>query len=294
MAPRIARSLWGCVRRSDRLGAARAALLAAVLSGAAAFAWAEPPTRVVSMNLCTDQLALLIADPGQIVSLSHFATNPAMSVLAEKARAYPANHGRAEEIFLLNPDLVLADVWSSPGTIGMLRRLGLRVEQLPPGTSVPEIRGRIETMGRLLGQEGRAAEILARFDADLAAIERPAPGLRAAIYGVGGYGYGPSTLEGQILALAGFENVISGAGVDWGGPMPLERLVVAAPDLLIAGGSEQGGGASRSEELLRHPVLRALPRGPDIRDARWACGAPALLGAVAELAAAGRKLQESK
>lgn len=281
--------MWACVRRSEAL---RAACLAAVLSGAAAFAWAGPPARVVSMNLCTDQLALLIADPGQIVSLSHFATDPAMSVLADQARAYPANRGRAEEIFLLAPDLVLADVWSAPGTVGMLRRLGVRVEQLPPGTSVPEIRGRIETMGRLLGQEARAAALLARFDADLAAITRPAPGLRAAIYGVGGYGYGPATLEGQILELAGFENVISGAGVDWGGPMPLERLVMAAPDLVIAGGSEPGGGESRSEEVLRHPVLQALPHWADTRDARWTCGAPAMLGAVADLAATGLEIQE--
>jgi iron complex transport system substrate-binding protein len=291
----------GCAPRSDRAGRAVRAALLALAAFAATFARAdvpvppaERPARVVSMNLCTDQLALLLADPGQIVSLSHFAADPGMSVLADQAAHYRANHGRAEEIALLSPDLVLADVWSSPATISMLRRLGIRVAQLPPGTSLPEIRTRITAMGRLLGQETRAQAMLAQFDADLAAIARPAPGLRGAVYGIGGYGYGPNTLEGQILALAGFDNVVGGPGQDWGGPMPLEQLVMAAPDLVVSGGDSYGHGPSRAGEMLRHPALAALPRARGLRDARWSCGQPAMLGAVAELAAIGKDLEKEK
>ncbi len=295
MPPRAAPPMSGCVARSERRGRALRGALLVLAAFAASFARAEPPpARVVSMNLCTDQLALLLADPGQIVSLSHFASDPQMSVLAAQAAAYPANHGRAEEIAVLRPDLVLADIWSAPGTISMLRRLGIRVEQLPPGTSLPEIRARITAMGALLGQEARAEAMLARFDADLAAIMRPAPGLRGAVYGIGGYGYGPNTLEGQILALAGFENVVGGPGQDWGGPLPLERLVMAAPDLVVSGGDSYGHGPSRAGEILRHPALAALPRARNLRDARWSCGQPAMLGAVADLAAIGRQLEKEK
>jgi iron complex transport system substrate-binding protein len=127
-------------------GGARRALCRALVAVSLALAGhvpasAEAPSRVVSMNLCTDQLALLIAAPGQIVSLSHHASNPEMSVLADLARAYPANHGRAEELYVLGPDLVLADVWSSPATLSMLRRLGVEVVQFSPGTSLSDIRG---------------------------------------------------------------------------------------------------------------------------------------------------------
>jgi ABC-type Fe3+-hydroxamate transport system, periplasmic component len=269
------------------------ALIAAAL-GAATSAWAEEPARVVSMNLCTDQLALALADPDQIVSLSHFATDPTMSVSWKQAEDYPLNYGRAEEISILHPDLVLADTWSNPDTIRMLRTLGISVEQLPPGTSLPEIRARIATTGELLGHPDRAAKMLADFDARLAAIEKPAPGLRAAIIGPSGYGYGPRTLEGQILEMAGFSNVVSGPGLDWGGRLPLEDLVMDRPDLVVVGGSMKGQGTSRAQEVLAHPVLRDLPVVRGLRDASWTCGAPAMLTAVAELAALGRQIEKDK
>lgn len=289
--------MWGCVRGSDLKGAVCAALFAAL--AATSSAWAEEPAgdvpqRVVSMNLCTDQLALALADPSQIVSVSHFATDPSMSVHWKQAEDLPVNYGRAEEISILHPDLVLADTWSNPDTIRMLRTLGIRVEQLPPGTSLPEIRGRIETMGKLLGHPGRAAKMLADFDARLAAIQTPAPGLKAAIIGPSGYGYGPRTLEGQILEMAGFQNVVSGPGLDWGGRLPLEDLVMDRPDLVVVGGSQGGTGTSRAQEVLAHPVLRDLPVVRGLRDASWTCGAPAMLNAVGQLATLGRKIEKEK
>lgn len=271
--------------------------LRGLAQGPAAPAGAPLP-RVVSMNLCTDQLLLALAAPGQIVSLSHLARDPGLSVAHLAAQEHPVNHGRAEEIYLLHPDVVLADTWSDPGAVAMMRRLGLRVVQLDPGTSLAGIRARITEVGREIGQPEAAQAMLAGFDARLAAIARPAPGLRAAVYGTGGFGYGPGTLEGQILALAGFENIVSGEGFDYGGPLALERLVMARPDLVIEAGSEYATGAakgrSRAQELLAHPVLAALPRRAGLRDVRWVCGAPAMLGAVEDLAALGRQMQKEK
>lgn len=268
-------------------------LAAATVPGLAARAEGALP-RVTSMNLCTDQLLMLIADPGQIASLSVLSRDPELSPLHEMAARFPVNHARAEEIFLDHPDVVLADVWSNAGVVAMLRRLGLDVEQLDPGSSLEGIRARITEVGRLTGHPDRAARLLADFDARLAAIRRPAPGLRAAVYGSGGFGYGPATLEDQILALAGFENVVGGPGLDWGGPLPLERLIMLHPDLVIAGSDGMGRGTSRAQMIASHPALRALPRVAQMRDARWSCGAPALLGAVEDLAALGRQIEAEK
>ncbi|MEL6267927.1 MAG: ABC transporter substrate-binding protein, partial [Pseudomonadota bacterium] len=59
-----------------------------MLLGAASTAAAQPPARVVSMNLCTDQLAMLIASPGQLVSVSYLARDPASSAMAAEAQGY--------------------------------------------------------------------------------------------------------------------------------------------------------------------------------------------------------------
>ena len=45
----------------------------------------EAPERVVSMNLCTDQLAMLLAGPGQLASVTYIATHPRASAMAEEA-----------------------------------------------------------------------------------------------------------------------------------------------------------------------------------------------------------------
>src|SRR3954447_6108984 len=65
----------------------------------------EPPHRIVSANLCTDQLVLALADPGQIASLSPFARDRDLSFLAERAAAFPMNRGTGEDIFRVDADL---------------------------------------------------------------------------------------------------------------------------------------------------------------------------------------------
>ena len=78
------------------------------LVGMASGAAAERPQRVVSMNLCTDQLAMLLAAPGQLISVSYLAQDARSSAMAEAAQGFEMNHGLAEEIAFLRPDLVLA------------------------------------------------------------------------------------------------------------------------------------------------------------------------------------------
>lgn len=252
---------------------------------------ADAPARVVSMNLCTDQLALMIAAPGQVVSVSHFAADPAMSSMADRAAGVPVNHGRAEELYLLAPDIVLADVWSSPATVSMLRRLGVAVVQFTPGESLVEIRANITRMGEVLGRPARAAEVLAAFDARLARLQaegRVRP--RAAIYGPNGYTYGPATLAGQILDAAGFDNIAGEIGLDYGGTLPLERLVMAAPDLVVSG-REGLRGRSRAQDVLVHPALAGMRASDAVMDRDWVCATPYVLDAVERMIAVRGQLR---
>src|SRR5262244_750805 len=67
------------------------ALVASLAAGGRAPAQeapAQPPSRVVSFNICTDQLVVALADPGQIAGLSPYATDPTLSAVADQARAF--------------------------------------------------------------------------------------------------------------------------------------------------------------------------------------------------------------
>ncbi|WP_104492587.1 ABC transporter substrate-binding protein [Paracoccus denitrificans] len=265
-------------------------LLAACLAGGLAVcAKAEPPQRVLSMNLCTDQLAMLLAAPGQLISVSYLAQDPRASVMAEEAMTYDVNHGLAEEIFLLQPDLVLAGSFTTPATTALLRRLGKPVEVFAAENDFDDIRTNISRMGQLLGREAEARAMTERFDADLAALTAPAGQSRprAAMYTANGYSSGPDSLSGQIIEAAGFDNIGAEFGLGAGGIVPLEVLLLSDPDLVITGSPYPG--ASRAEEVLDHPALRMLKSRSSsevISDRDWVCGTPRILDAIRDLAAA--------
>ncbi len=176
----------GCVRRSRTVLAAAVAIAAALPAGAA-------PQRVVSMNLCSDQLAMMLAAPGQLVSVSSLAQDSRLSPMADEAAAYVPNSGRAEEIYLMRPDLVIAGTYTPPATLSMLRRLGIRVETPPPAEDFDAIRTEITRMGTLLGREEAARDLLARFDADLAQARVPLDRGRAMTSSSSGRPTGPAS-----------------------------------------------------------------------------------------------------
>lgn len=296
-AMRASGSVSSRTARLGRAGAIALALAGAALAfGAAAPAVAGPPApaRVVSMNVCTDQLAMLVAAPGQLVSISHLARDPRTSAMAEEAAAFPVNRGQAEEIFLLRPDLVLAGAYTTRAAAAMLKRLAIPVAEFQAADRLSDIGARLREMGEALGRREAAAEIAARFERDLAAIRsaavspwRPV----AALYNANSYTVGGGTLADSIVSAAGLSNLAAALGYTGTVLLPLERLVMAAPDLVIRGGRYDA--PALAQEVLTHPALAAAEaRGPAaiVAGRDWVCGTPRVLGALRRLVEARNSL----
>jgi len=252
----------------------------------------QQPNRVVSMNLCTDQLAMMLAAPGQLLSVSYLAADPRSSAMAEEAKAYRINRGLAEEIWLMQPDLVVAGSFSTRATVDMLRRLGVPVVVMDPAYGLAEIPDRLRQMGLALGREDAAEQAVSDFQAQLDALrEEVARRPRAALYYANGYTSGDKTLAGEIIATAGFINIAAEAGLPSGGHLPLEVLAMAAPEAIISG--RPYPGSSRSEEVLDHPVVQALRDtsvGAVLTDRDWVCGTPNVLRAIEEMRDTRRRM----
>ena len=105
----------------------RSAIVAAiaVLAMPGSTARAANLPRLVSMNVCTDQLLLTLADPEQILGLSRFSRD-GWQLRAGDISRYPVLSGGAEDVLLIRPDVVVASAFDKRSTRELLKTKGLR------------------------------------------------------------------------------------------------------------------------------------------------------------------------
>lgn len=271
----------------------RAAVIAAGL-GLAASPAAAKPARIVSMNLCTDQLTLALADRERIASLSYLVARHDISVFSGQAEGVFLNHGRSEEILPLEPDLVIAGRYTSRPTVFLLQRLDQNLVELDISRSLSDVRERIRELGRALGEEDRAEDLIQAFDSRLDAA-KPRSGDRrpTALYlQPNGYTAGRGTLVGDIIEQAGFENLGARFALEGHGRLSLERLLAADPDVIIMD-EQKPRAPALAYEILKHPALARLTEGAHrvtVPVRYMICGMPETLRAVEILAEARRRL----
>src|SRR5258708_24011579 len=64
--------------------------------------------RFASINLCTDQLLMTLADPAQILGLIPYARDPVRSWDVAKASRFPLLSGDAADVLTFKPDIRIA------------------------------------------------------------------------------------------------------------------------------------------------------------------------------------------
>jgi iron complex transport system substrate-binding protein len=267
------------------IGVIVAALSAAGLAPAADTV--SKPHRIVSMNLCTDEVVLRLADRRNIASVTWQSQNPNTSNVTHLAQDVPINYGAAEEIMPLKPDLVLAGIYTTRAPIAVLKRAGMRVVDADVPHSFDDVRQQYRDIAALLGEQERGERITAEMDSNLARLarERPSVSPTAIVYHPNNFTFGRGSLIDAVVTRAGFENVAARLGVGEYGQVPLEVLTMNPVDVLVVSAYRDGPPAMATE-LLRHPVLSRLSertRVVVIPDRLWNCGGPALVEAVERL-----------
>lgn len=244
------------------------------------------PKRIVSINLCADELLLLLADPEQISALTHLSHDEGASYFQTKALNYPTTTGLAEEVLPFKPDLVITGEWGGLQTVTLLKKLGLRVETLPLANNMQQVFSNIEFIAKLTGHPERGAAIVKTMQAYLASLpaaEANAP--LAAVYDPNGYTVGADSLRGQTITLAGWRNAGELAGVSDYGSLDLETMVRLQPDALIDSPYTLNT-YSRAEALAQHPALRGSrlnPRIISVPSNRTICDGPWIMDTIATL-----------
>jgi len=254
---------------------------------------AAKPSRIVSLNLCTDQILIDLVPRERIAALTTLALDRNVSAIADKAKGLRLIAGGAEEVVSLDPDLVLASPIAAAPTVDLLRRLGKRIELVPFATGFGEIRATVRQVAAAVDEVERGEAIVARFDAALAAARsRAEKHPEALVYQVNGLVSGTGTLADAALKAAGLANQAERRHMAPGAKLALESVVVMPPDLVVLA---QGMHTYRTvvSDNLRHPALaRVMARtaGMELPMPLWLCGSPQVADAVSLLAAARDRL----
>jgi len=230
--------------------------------------------RVVSLNLCSDQMLVLLA-PEQVAALSPLARNPALSFVAAPAAAFPVVRGSAEAVLRLHPDLVLAGVFGAQTTLVLLEQEGVPVLRLDMPQDFAGIRTQTTRLAERLGVAARGAALIAEMDATLRSVPPPAHRITAVAWEPRGYTAGPGSLMDAVMRAAGLTNAAEGRRLG------LEALLRDPPDLLVVQLAPEY--PSLATEMLDSPAVAAIPRRA-LPPPLTICAGPFTAQAVAMLA----------
>jgi iron complex transport system substrate-binding protein len=262
------------------------AVAALVAYGGASLAPAHAAAlpRIVSMNACTDQLLVPLADPGQVLGLSRFSRDAQQSFAAEDARRYPILSGSAEDVLMSKPDVVVASLFDKRSTRELLKAQGLHLAEFAVPRNLDEVKAQIRRMGEISGHLDRATDEIARLDAAMARARHVVADKRYTVLALSRRGWvsGSDSLISSLLTETGLVNAAGRLGVSSGGYASLEAIVNLRPDFIVV--SETGDRAEdEGRALLLHPALeRFYP--PDKRivipDRLTVCGGVMLADAL--------------
>lgn len=259
-------------------------VICAVLLANAAQAQVERPERVISLNMCTDQLLVDLAPPGQIIGLSPFAGNINLSWAAGRVANLPVLSGTAEEIIMMKPDLVVAGRYTKRSTREFIRARGILLEEFNPARTFEEAKVQIARFGRITGANAQAESRIRALDAAMIRLKAAASATRLRVLPLSRRGWvsGQDSLITDLLQRAGLSNSATEIGLRNGGFVSLEAIVKLRPDAILIA-REQTSAEDQGSAMLLHPALQNLfppARRIVIPERLTVCGGPMLAEAI--------------
>jgi len=249
-----------------------------------------PPQRIVSLNLCADEMLLRLVPRERMASVTFLGADPVSSTVADKAAGLRLNRGLAEEVIPLQPDLVVTGAFTTRATADMLRRFGIDVLELPLPQTPEDAIAQLRMLAARVGAPERGEAMAQQMEEAFRQRPLPAHPRTAVVVRPNGFTAGRNSLPDTMMRRAGLDNLAARLAPDRLGQVSLEEIVVARPDVLVVEVPEEEP-PSVAQSLLDHPALaRTAARGQvvEVPTRLWACPGPQMAEAMARLAAAAQ------
>ena len=260
-------------------------LLGAVASGLRAdpLAPVDPAqVRVISQTVGSDELLLAIAEPSQIVALSHISRDARYSAVSAEAENYPQLSPTcdAESLLALKPSLILCADYSRAELVSQLRKAGLRVIIFNRYATLNDSYDNLRLLARSLGPvaELKAEALIKKCESRVAALAKKLadhPKVRVIAPSVYGMVPGDKTTFQDLCDHAGAENLaFTMGGLHGHVPPPSERMLGWPIDQLVLGGS------SLEQSLAPFKSLAPYHFMPSVKEARAVLVPPFILSCL--------------
>lgn len=217
-----------------------AGLWLAVAPGA--YAADLPPARVISLAPSITEIVYALGEGDRMVGVSTYCDYPPAARAVDRVGTFLQPN--IEVILAKRPDLVIAV--PSPenrAAVEKLAEFGIRVRVVRP-ERVDDVLHAIEVIAADLGAVDAGARLVARIRGDVAAIEQRLADVakRRVLMVVGRrplIAAGAGTFQDELITRAAGINVAVSTGTEAWPHLSLERVVVAAPEVIIDTGMNE-------------------------------------------------------
>ena len=126
----------------------------------------EKPCRIVSVTYGTDEILEALAGPGRMQAYSRHAGDPEISFLRKEDVAAVGKQVQenTEEIFALQPDLVVVSRATPPDMLYAMEQMGLTVYVAASPKNYDQMKQKVWNLGAAVGETEKAKALLARMD----------------------------------------------------------------------------------------------------------------------------------
>ncbi|WLI05792.1 ABC transporter substrate-binding protein [Pseudomonas sp. FP597] len=227
---------------------------------------AELPQRWVSAGGALSEWVTELGGESKLVGVDTTSQYP-VSLKALPSIGYQRQLS-AEGILSLRPEvLVGTEEMGPPPVLAQVRSAGVRVEMFSAQPDLPTLKGNLQHLGKLLGDEPRANQLFTGYEQALVEQQRwvakaqstqKAPGVLLLIGHAGGKPLiaGKDTAGDWVLRQAGGHNLATHTGYK---PFSVESLAGLSPDVLVFADRALTGDAARTALFKENPLLASTP-----------------------------------
>ena len=267
---------------------------ASVLIGLLVFAGAgltvpakAAPGHVVSTSLCGDAYVLALVPPEHITALS-WQADTKLSAAPAFLRHKNKGMASAERLARLHPDLVVLGPGDPLRATKAVQKTGAKVLSLNWTESFEGVFDNLRALGDISGQTQTANTKIKAIKTRLAALKTRAPKhpVRILYLTPSGNSAGADVFVDAAIRAAGGINHGATLGIKGWGRVPLEKLTLNPPDLIITSFFNEAY-PSIANLRSRHPLMRRVMQNtPTVRIAakNWICAGPRLINAAEDIA----------